>query len=125
VALEFYTRWCIGQFDVPDSVEFRPEARAYREARQQEEPDLYNTKQELLDKLRTMYFPELRGPGHSYGVGWNDKREQQEAQTGYEIYKAILYEFNRGKDNVHSYPNILHYSDQPVPKFIRLPDDAQ
>lgn len=122
-ALEFYMRYCIGQFDVPTIVTCRQTARDYRKAHNL--PDYPpREKQELLDELRKEYFPELHGPGHSYGVGWNDKPEQQHAQIAYEIYKAIYYERNmrEGINNVHSY-NGLHYSDQPRPEVKLLPSE--
>ena len=58
----------------------------------------------------------------SYGVGWNAKREQQEAQIGYELYKQILHEFHKDNEhwNVHSSKPCLHYSDEPVPQFNKL-----
>lgn len=113
-ALEFYTRFCIGQFDVPLLVQCRtPPAGA-----EQVPPDPATRDYHLL-ALRRQYFPELRGLGHSHGLGWNDKPEQQAAQIGYEVYKAILYEFNKNSSNVHSYPNCLHYSPEPVPVFTQ------
>ena len=115
-ALEFYTRWCIGQFSAPDIVEWRATAKEYRGQRGIDEYTNRRSR-DILDELRLALFPELSGPGHSYGVGWNDKAEQQHAQIGYEIYKSILYEFHKGNNNVHSYPNVLHYSNQPVPVF--------
>lgn len=116
-ALEFYTRFCIGQFDVPTIVEHRKLPEPYQRR------DTYDRQryEELMLELRGMFFPELRGLGHSYGVGWNEKPEQQAAQIGYEIYKWILYEFNKDAPyfNVHSSPPCLHYSDEPIPKFVK------
>jgi hypothetical protein len=119
-ALEFYMRFCIGQFDVPDVVSFRQTAKDYRKKHGIEEE--YHNIRELMDAARKECFPELSGPGHSYGVGWNDKPEQQHAQIAYEIYKEILYEFHKDNShaNVHSYKPCLHYSDQPVPEFKPL-----
>jgi hypothetical protein len=120
-ALEFYMRWCIGQFQAPASVEFRQTATEYREKHGLDKWGPHDTR-ELFDKLREQMFPELRGPGHSYGVGWNEKREQQDAQRAYEIYKEILYEFNKGGEftTCHSFKPCLHYSDQPLPVFVKL-----
>lgn len=114
-ALEFYTRFCIGQFEVPDVVKWRKKPDGQSDTYDR---DRFDT---LMLEIRAMFFPELRGIGHSYGVGWNEKREQQEAQIGYEVYKWILYEFNKDSKhyNVHSSPPCLHYSGEPIPKFVR------
>ena len=50
-ALEFYTRWCIGQFDVPSVIEFRSTAKEYRVKHGLPEYPK-REKRELLDELR-------------------------------------------------------------------------
>ncbi|WP_324671059.1 hypothetical protein [Hymenobacter sp. GOD-10R] len=110
-ALEFFMRTLIGQIDMPDAIKWRPENkdRDYEELRR------------ACDHIKQLLFPELMR-GASYGVGWNDKPEQQQAQIAYEIYKAIYYERNQreGINNVHSYP-ALHYSKEPVPTVVAIP----
>jgi hypothetical protein len=119
-ALELLMRWCIGQLQAPSVVEFRKTADEYRQKQGLDKWGPYDTR-ELFDKLRAQLFPELHGPGHSYGVGWNEQPEQQQAQIAYELYKEILYEFHKDNDyqNVHSFKPCLFYSDQPVPVFTK------
>lgn len=117
-ALEFYTRFCIGQFAVPSIVEHRKLPEPYKRF------DTYDRDryEQLMLEIRAMFFPELRGPGHSFGVGWDEKPEQQQAQIGYEVYKWILHEFHKNNEhwNVHTSPPMLHYSDQPKPVVTKI-----
>lgn len=117
-ALEFFMRYCIGQFDVPMVVQCRPTPPGYNvpEGKCQE-------RDELLLKLRSLFFPELHGLGHSYGVGnRNGQPEQKAAMVAYDLYKHILHEFHKDSSisNVHSFPPMLHYSDQPKPIFTKI-----
>ena len=72
-----------------------------------------NDVEQMLTKIKKIVFPEL--DNGNYGVGHDN-----ESDMAYEMYKMILYQFdkeNRSKEgyyeNVHS-SLPLHYSDQPL-----------
>jgi hypothetical protein len=139
-ALEFYSRWCMGHFILPDVVEFRRVPHRmpgvpYPPSRAGERALDFPHNQEakgLLDALRQLLFPELRSPGQHYGVGWDERPEQQAMQIAYEVQRAI----REHRTHVHHLadPNFmgnvysgrgLHYSDQTRPIVTPLDLNAQ
>jgi len=60
-------------------------------------------------------FPSLTGLHHSYGI--HNKRLPDEIRESYDIFKVMMYEFNKGKKcNVYA-DEVRQISKQKLPKF--------
>lgn len=101
-ALEFYMRWCIGQMrHIPGVLEGRFLDK---------NPDMTFEDLEItLNEVKKLLFPE-HSRNSSFGVGWNEKPEQQHAQIAYEIWVCIKACFGQSR-----YDTPLHYSQESLP----------
>lgn len=74
----------------------------------------YATQDAALAYLKSIFFPELHGPGHSFGVG--NENVPVHAHICYELYKVVMHHLRPEDDNwsVHSdSPYTLNYSATP------------
>ena len=109
-ACEFYCRIRLGQFQ---------EVRYITVAPLGENDPTFGERiekcSEALDFARKAAYPELNGPGHSYGVG-----HFRDADTAWNTYQVLRYvkawhEHPEGGDTVN-FNKPLRYSDAPMPR---------
>jgi len=68
-------------------------------------------------KLRTIQkamFPKLDGLNHSYGI--HSKELPDKIREAYDIFKVMMYMFNKNNNNVYSY-KVRPISKQKLPLF--------
>lgn len=110
LACEFYCRVRMGQFEEIRRLTVWPIGK--------DDPTFSERIQKCSDHLefaKKAAFPELHGPGHSYGVG-----HFREADTAWNVYQAVRYikawhEHPEGGTTVNFYPP-MRYSDAPMPR---------
>jgi hypothetical protein len=110
-ALEFYARFQWGQVaHLPLSLDCSERMRHL----QRDEVE------ESLKPFRQLVWPDLRGWGHSLGVGWVEgASERQAAQIAWEMSRTILTARNNHINVASLYSSNwpLHYSPEPLPRL--------
>lgn len=102
-ALEFYSRFLAGQWEIPHELQFN-------EYETQGKPEDFwekrNSAEELMDSAKTTLMN--RPSNQSYGIG-NDELHEN-AKIAYDIYRPILEEFNKDSENwnVYSSPGLSY-----------------
>ena len=115
-ACELYARIRIGQFEEVQYLTVWP--------RGEHDPTFGGRVQrcrEYLNKAKQAAFPELIGPGHSYGVG-----KFRDSDTAWNAYQAIRYvkawhEHPEGGETVN-FQKPMRYSDAPMPRCEVITD---
>lgn len=109
-ACELYARVRCGQFDEIQYLTVQPQ--------DDHDPtfgDRIQKCREALYRAREAAFPDLHGPGHSYGVG-----KLRDSDTAWNVYQAVRYvkawhEHPEGGYTV-DFKEPLRYSDAPMPR---------
>lgn len=113
-ALDLYTRLSAGQMNELNEITFEKDEKEF------------NTKatQETLSQLQKEMFPSLGSLNASYGI--HSKGLPDEVREGYDIFKVMMYEFNKDKGIMNVYADkVRQASKQPLPEFALLGDSAQ
>ena len=105
-ALDLYTRLSAGQMNELNKITF------------EKDKDDYDVKatQETLTLLQKEMFPSLGSLSASYGI--HSKGLPDEVREGYDIFKVMMYEFNKNKGIMNVYADkVRQASKQPLPEF--------
>lgn len=111
-ACEFYARVMMGQFNEIAFETMMPHTS---------HPDFCtrrNAMEHLLHQARKYAFPELTGPGHSYGVGHSVSSDR--AWEAYQVLRhAIAWTNNpEGGSTVDFHPPMCFSGDKTMPKVL-------
>ena len=102
--LEFYSRFCAGQWEIPDAMEWK---EYENHGSKSEFWNLRNQVQDMMNTAKSMLLPEF-GMHGSYGMGHDKLCE--DAKIAYDIYRPIWKEFSKysGISNVYSSPGLTY-----------------
>lgn len=105
--LEFYSRFCAGQWEIPDAMEWK---EYENHGSNSEFWNIRNQSQDLMRIAKSILLPEF-GLHGSYGIG-NDK-VCDDATIAYDIYRPIWETLYKGSDtwNVYSSPGLTYSSE--------------
>ena len=105
LALDLYTRLSVGQVDNLKDISFEKEKGRFKQP-----------SEETLIKLQSEMFPSLTGLHHSHGI--HSQKLPDKIREAYDIYKVMMYEFNKGKGVMNVYADkVRQTSKQKLPLF--------
>ena len=109
LALDLYTRLSIGQFHNLKDISFEKNEKGINR----------KPSEETLKKLHLEMFPSLISYNSSYGI--HSPKLPDKVKEGYDIYKVMMYEFNKheGIMNVYS-DKVRQTSNKPLPLFNKI-----
>jgi len=90
-ALDLYTRLSVGQVQNLRDISFEKDGRGINR----------QPSDETLKKLHSEMFPKLGSVNASYGI--HSKELPDEIREAYDIFKVLMYEFNKGKGIMNVY----------------------
>ncbi len=111
-ALDLYTRLSAGQFSNLNDISF------------EKDKDGINRKpsEKTLIKLHHEMFPKLEMYNASYGI--HSHQLPDKIREAYDIYKVMMYEFNKHKGAMNCYADeVRQASKKPLPKFSKVKED--
>ncbi len=112
LALDLYTRLSAGQFSNLNDISFEKD----------EEGIHRKPSEETLKKLHTEMFPKLDMYNASYGI--HSHQLPDKIREAYDIYKVMMYEFNKHKGSMNVYADkVRQASKKPLPRFNKIVDD--
>ena len=113
-ALDLYTRLSTGQLNELNEITFEKDNKGHNcEA-------TYGT----LALLQREMFPSIGSLNASYGI--HSKGLPDEVREGYDIFKVMMFEFNKDKGIMNVYADkVRQASKQPLPLFDAIKHDAK
>jgi len=112
LALDLYTRLSVGQFHNLKDISFEKDKEGMNK-----EPS-----EETLKKLHTEMFPSLMSYNASYGI--HSPKLPDKIREAYDIYKVMMYEFNKHKGAINVYADkVRQVSKKPLPSFSKIKGD--
>ncbi len=109
LALDLYTRLSAGQFHDLKDISFEKDKSGIN--RQPSE--------ETLKKLHKEMFPKLEMYNASYGI--HSPQLPDKIREAYDIYKVMMYEFNKHKGIMNVYADkVRQASKKPLPSFSKI-----
>ncbi len=109
LSLDLYTRLSAGQISILN--EFSWEKWKDGVSRRPSE--------ETLKRLQSEMFPSLTGLHHSHGI--HSRNLPDKIREAYDIYKVMMYEFNKHKGAMNCYADeVRQASKKPLPEFALL-----
>lgn len=114
LALDLYTRLSAGQFHNLKDISFEKDKSGIN--RQPSE--------ETLKKLHSEMFPSLRNYNASYGI--HSLKLPDKVKEGYDIYKVMMYEFNKHKGISNVYADKVRPTSKKIlPLFEKIEEDKK
>ncbi|KKN04958.1 hypothetical protein LCGC14_1092260 [marine sediment metagenome] len=105
-ALDLYTRLSAGQMNILNEITFEKDKEGTK----------VQSNRETLELLQKEMFPSLDGLHHSYGI--HSKGLPDEIREVYDIFKVMMYEFNKDKGAMNVYADkVRQASKQLLPLF--------
>lgn len=105
-SLDLYTRLSVGQFHNLKDISFEKDKDGINR----------QPSDETLKKLQSEMFPKLQNINASYGI--HSKELPDEIREAYDIFKVMMYEFNKDKGAINVYADkVRQASKQPLPLF--------
>jgi len=106
-ALDLWTRLSVGQMNELNEITFEKDEKGFN----------VKASQKTLELLQKEMFPSLGNLNASYGI--HSPKLPDEIREGYDIFKVMMYEFNKDKGIMNVYADkVRQSSKQPLPKFI-------
>ena len=108
-ALDLYTRLSVGQMNLLNEITFEKDNEGLK----------VQAKRETLTLLQKEMFPTLVGLNNSYGI--HSRNLPDEIRESYDIFKVMMYEFNKNKGAMNVYADqVRQASKQLLPLFNKL-----
>jgi len=105
-SLNLYTRLSTGQVKELNELTFEKDKEGFK----------VQASQNTLELLQKEMFPSLGSLSASYGI--HSRKLPDEIREGYDIFKVIMYEFNKDKGVMNVYADKVRQSSKyPFPKF--------
>lgn len=109
LALDLHTRLSAGQFHNLKDISFEKDKEGINK----------KPSEETLKKLQEEMFPSLGSYNASYGI--HSPALPDKVREAYDIYKVMMYEFNKDKGAVNVYADeVIQVSKQPLPLFEKI-----
>ena len=107
-ALDLYTRLCTGQVSRLDDITDKDKEGFH-----------LKISHGTLSMLQREMFPSLSGINSSHGI--HSPKISDEIREGYDIFKVMMYEFNKGKGPINVYADkVRQASKQKLPEFEEI-----
>ena len=109
LALNLYTRLSAGQFHNLKDISFEKDKHGINK----------KPSEKTLHKLQSEMFPALGSYNASYGI--HSPKLPDTVKEGYDIYKVMMYEFNKDKGVSNVYADVVRpVSRKQLPLFNKI-----
>ncbi len=115
-ALDLYTRLSVGQMNILNEITFEKDKKGLK----------VEAKRETLTLLQKEMFPKLTGLNHSYGI--HSRNLPDEIREAYDIFKVVMYEFNKNKGVMNVYADKVRQASKkllPLFESVRLTGESR
>ncbi len=114
LSLDLYTRLSAGQFHNLKDISFEKWKDGVSR----------RPSEETLIKLHSEMFPSLGSYNASYGI--HSLKLPDTVREGYDIYKVMMYEFNKYKGGMNVYADVVRpASKKPLPLFNEIKEETK